>query len=127
MEAVRSAKDCGIFVCLGSPNIFRGNSQLGNLSAREAIGNGFGDIVCSDYAPTTILHALFALHQFSILPLVDAVRMCTINPARAMGIDGNTGSIAPGKDADVTLVDVMAGVPRIRKSFVKGKEVFSTC
>ncbi len=127
MEAVRSAREHGIAVCLGSPNVFRGNSQLKNLSAREAIREGLGDIICSDYAPTTILHAIFALDRLGIAPLFQAVNMCTVAPARVMGIADHTGSIAPGKDADLVLVDGSGDVPRILKTFVKGKEVFSTC
>jgi alpha-D-ribose 1-methylphosphonate 5-triphosphate diphosphatase len=127
MEAVRSARDHDISVCFGSPNIFRGNSQLKNLSAREAIAEGFGDIICSDYAPTTILHAVFTLNRLGILPLSEAVNMCTINPARAMGIAEKTGSISDGKEADLVLVDMEGDIPRVIKTFVKGKEVFSTC
>lgn len=35
------------------------------------------------------------------VPLHDCVRMMTLTPARIMGIDGHTGSIAVGKDADL--------------------------
>ena len=33
----------------------------------------------------------------------DVIRWLTLNPAKAMGIDGQTGSLAPGKNADVVL------------------------
>ena len=39
------------------------------------------------------------------IPLVDAVRCATVNPARASGLDSVCGSIAPGKCADLLLVD----------------------
>ncbi|MGI6037538.1 MAG: N-acetylglucosamine-6-phosphate deacetylase [Limnochordia bacterium] len=35
------------------------------------------------------------------VPLVEAVRMMTLTPARIAGIDDGKGSIAPGKDADL--------------------------
>jgi N-acetylglucosamine-6-phosphate deacetylase len=37
--------------------------------------------------------------------LQDAVKMATINPARFMRLDGNRGSLAPGKRADLVLLD----------------------
>lgn len=39
------------------------------------------------------------------VPLESAVKAATINPARAAGIDGLVGSIAPGKRADLLLLD----------------------
>jgi alpha-D-ribose 1-methylphosphonate 5-triphosphate diphosphatase len=127
MEAVRSAKEQGIMVCLGSPNVVRGQSQAGNLSVREAIGQGYGDILCSDYAPMTMLHAVLKLERLGILPLHEAVRMASLHPARAVGIDGYTGSLEQGKDADMVLVDYSDNFPRILKTFVRGREVFATC
>jgi len=127
METVRSAKEQGIMVCLGSPNVVRGKSQAGNLSVREAISDGYGDILCSDYAPMTMLHAVLALENLGILPLHEAVRMASLHPARAVGIANHTGSLEEGKDADMVLVDHSDNVPRILKTFVKGREVFATC
>ena len=53
-------------ICFGSPNVVRGISISGNLSARDAILAGFGDILCSDYAPMSLIHAVFALEQIGI-------------------------------------------------------------
>lgn len=39
------------------------------------------------------------------VPLCDCVRMMTLTPARIMGIDDHTGSIAVGKDADLVCFD----------------------
>ena len=39
------------------------------------------------------------------LSLPDAIRLATVNPARVLGIGARKGSIAPGKDADLVLVD----------------------
>lgn len=127
MDTVRSATNNGLYVCLGAPNALRGSSQANNLSARDAIISGYGDIMCSDYSPMTILHAVFTLHKLDILPLHRAVNMVSINPARAVGISDNTGSIEEGKEADLVMVDTGDEVPRIVKTFVSGREVFSTC
>ena len=39
------------------------------------------------------------------VPLHEAVRMLTVNPARAVGISSRKGILAPGMDADVVLFD----------------------
>lgn len=39
------------------------------------------------------------------IPLEDAIRSCTITPAKSLGIDGDCGSISVGKRADFVLVD----------------------
>lgn len=39
------------------------------------------------------------------IPLVDAVRMGTLNPARVVGIDKDVGSIEKGKRADICILD----------------------
>lgn len=126
VEAARYARENGIHVCVGAPNVLRGQSQLKNLSARDAIANGISDIICSDYAPASMIHAVFTLVNLGICNLSQAVSLCTINPAVAVGISDKTGSITIGKDADLILVDVSNNIPRIVKTFVKGKEVYST-
>jgi len=125
MDAARAAMQSGIHVCLGAPNVLRGDSQAKNLSARNAISSGYGDILCSDYAPMTILHAVFTIERLYILPLHEAVNMASTNPAKALGISDKTGSIEEGKEADLILVDISDEVPRILKTFISGREIFS--
>jgi alpha-D-ribose 1-methylphosphonate 5-triphosphate diphosphatase len=127
MAAVQAAHELGIRVCLGSPNVVRGQSSSSNLDAREAVRRGYGDILCSDYAPMTLLHAVFALERHGILPIHEAAKMVSLNPARAVGIADHTGSLEAGKDADMVLVDCSDGFPRVMKTFVAGREVFATC
>lgn len=127
IEAVRAAREMGIKVCLGSPNVVRGQSQARNLSAREAISWGYGDILCSDYSPMTLLHAVLTLERLGILPLHEAMKMVSLTPAQAVGIADHTGSLEVGKDADMVLVDHSDDFPRVLKTFVAGREVFATC
>ncbi|MBQ2774566.1 MAG: N-acetylglucosamine-6-phosphate deacetylase [Clostridia bacterium] len=55
------------------------------------------------------------------VPLKQALKSCTINPARAIGVDGVTGSIAEGKNADLL---VMANDFTERRAvYVKGRKV----
>ncbi len=125
MEAVASAAARGMYVAFGSPNIVRGSSISGNLSAREAILAGFGDILCSDYAPMSLIHAVFTVERLGV-PLHKAVGMASLNPARAAGISGFTGSLEQGKSADLIIVDPGEEVPKVLKTFAEGREIFST-
>jgi alpha-D-ribose 1-methylphosphonate 5-triphosphate diphosphatase len=125
-EAARAARRLGMLISLGSPNVLRGASLTGNLSGREALGAGLGDILCSDYAPMSLLHAALQVHREGIMDLPAAVRLITLNPARAVGIDQLTGSIEPGKAADLVLVDDRRKVPSVTRTLMAGREVFST-
>lgn len=127
LETARAAEAQGVQTLLGSPNVLRGQSQSKNLSAREAIAAGCGAILCSDYSPLTLVHAVYTLAQLGLKTLPEAVRMTSLNPARAVGIDQQTGSIEVGKAADLVLVGNGGKFPRIRKTFVDGREVFATC
>lgn len=126
LDAARAAHEAGMAVAYGSPNVFRGASATNNLSARESIAAGCGDVVCSDYAPMSLLHAALAVHRLGIVPLHEAANMISLNPARAVGIDDRTGSIAEGKAADLVLVDDAGDVPRVVRTFVGGREVFAS-
>ena len=39
------------------------------------------------------------------IPVIEAVRMTTLTPARIIGADGEYGSLEPGKRADLVLFD----------------------
>jgi alpha-D-ribose 1-methylphosphonate 5-triphosphate diphosphatase len=125
LEAARAARRHGMLISLGSPNVLRGASLTGNLSGREALAAGVGDILCSDYAPMSLLHAALQLCREGITDLPAAVRLITLNPARATGIDAFTGSILPGRTADLVLVDDRRKVAAVTRTFVAGREVFS--
>ena len=127
IETARYANDRGLHVCVGAPNILRGSSVIKNLSARQAVGDGCADIICSDYVPMAVLHAVFVVHRALEMPLHEAVKMASFNPAEAVGISGHTGSLQAGKAADMILVDHSDAIPRIKKTFVSGREVFSAC
>jgi len=125
--AAEEARKKGLAVAIGSPNIVRGGSHNGNLSAEELIRRGLGTIVCSDYIPSTMLHAAFHLFANRTVDLVAISRLFATNAAEALGIGSRTGAIAPGLDADLVVVDTVLAYPRTAKTFVKGREVYSAC
>lgn len=56
------------------------------------------------------------------LPLQEAVHMASLNPARALGIEDQKGTIAPGMDADIVLMDRDLN---IKLTMVMGEVVYS--
>jgi alpha-D-ribose 1-methylphosphonate 5-triphosphate diphosphatase len=124
LEAAQAARRYGMLISLGSPNVLRGASLTGNLSGREALRAGLGDILCSDYAPMSLLHAALQLNREQILSLPRAIELITLNPARATGTDGQVGSIEVGKAADLVLVEDRRPVATVSRTFVAGQEVF---
>jgi alpha-D-ribose 1-methylphosphonate 5-triphosphate diphosphatase len=121
MEVARKARDEGILVVMGAPNVMLGRSHSGNISAIDAIRGGCADILCSDYYPSSLLHAAFKLEAERILTLPMAVRMLTLNPAKAMGIAEEFGSVEAGKKADLLVVRKIQGCPMIYKCFIDGR------
>ncbi len=123
LEAAQRAHELALAVCMGAPNVLRGKSSGGNLSALAAINAGITDVLCSDYYPAAMLNAVFALVRQQIMPLPDAVRLVTLNPAHAVGLD-TIGSLEVGKVADLILVKPGGhDVANVERVFVSGKEV----
>jgi alpha-D-ribose 1-methylphosphonate 5-triphosphate diphosphatase len=126
-KAAEEARALGMSVLMGAPNVLRGCSLTKNLSGREAVEAGLCNLMGSDYAPMSMLHAVFALHRLMGIPLHEAVNMVTYNPAQSIGEKDRLGSIGEGHAADLILVDPSVQIPRILKTFVNGREVFSAC
>ena len=59
--------------------------------------------------------------QLAEVPLVDAVKMMTLTPARIMKIDGAKGSIEVGKDADFVIFDENIDVSH---TIIEGKVIY---
>ena len=104
LDVARAACERGMSTVLGTPNILLGKSHSGNLSARQAVQAGVASVLCSDYYPTAMLHSAFKMRDDFGLPLEQAFALLTINPARAVGIDRDLGSLEEGKKADILVV-----------------------
>lgn len=127
LDVARAAVKRGMMTVMGTPNILLGKSHSGNLSAREAVSNDVARVLCSDYYPTAMLQSAFALHRNFRLPLEEAFALLTINPARAVGLDGEIGSLKEGKKADILVIrEVQEGqrsYPVITAALVDGHVV----
>lgn len=120
LEVAQHAHKNGLLTVLGSPNILLGKSHSGNLSAADAVGAGCADILCSDYYPQALISAVFHLSEKLCMPLCDTCRLASLNPAKAVGISEQYGSIAVGKKADLLVVDYSSAKPFIRQTYIDG-------
>jgi len=123
MAAARESHKAGMSVLMGAPNIVRGSSHSGNISARELARAGVLDVLSSDYVPISLIHAPFVMaDEIEGIELPEAIRMVTSTPARTVGLD-DRGSIAEGKRADIIQVRRQDGVPVVRSVWREGRRV----
>lgn len=122
-ESAQAAHHSGLAVMMGAPNLVRGGSHNGNISAKQVAEAGHLDILSSDYVPNSLLSAVFELpRQVPSLTLADAICTVTRNPAKAAGLD-DRGEIAIGLRADLIQVQVADGLPVIRRVWSRGRRV----
>lgn len=123
VEAARACRERGIAVMMGGPNLVRGKSSYGNITARELAEAGLLDIVSSDYVPASMLHAAFTLAEaVDGWDLPRAVATVTSIPAAAAHLD-DRGRLAVGLRADLIRVRVVDGRPVVRGVWVAGERV----
>jgi alpha-D-ribose 1-methylphosphonate 5-triphosphate diphosphatase len=123
--AARRARELGTLVCVGAPNVVRGRSLSGNLSATEAVRLGLADALCSDYHPPSMLLAAFKLAGDGVLPLHQAVGLVSSGPARAAGLS-DRGEVREGALADLLVVGERLGLPAVARTVVAGDVVLAT-
>ena len=69
----------------------------------------------------TLDQAVRNIVEFTIAPLPEAIQMATLTPARSIGVAGRKGSLEPGKDADIVILDDDLNV---LKTMVGGEVVY---
>jgi alpha-D-ribose 1-methylphosphonate 5-triphosphate diphosphatase len=121
--AAEAARERGMVTIMGAPNVVKGGSQSGNVSALELLRAGLLDVLASDYVPISMLAASLRLTQDDIgLSLPEAVKLTSLNAARAAGLD-DRGEIAAGKRADLIRVRMVEDHPVVRTVYTAGKRV----
>lgn len=125
LEAARASHQHGLHVMMGAPNVVRGGSHSGNIAAAELAREGVLDILSSDYYPGSLLDAAFKLARAddNAYDLPRSVALVSANPASSAGLH-DRGSIAPGKRADLLLVEERDGHPLIHSVWRAGERVF---
>lgn len=123
VEAAKASHAAGLKVLMGAPNVVRGGSHSGNVSARALAEQGVLDVLSSDYVPQSLLMGAFALRDVpAVGGLSGAIRLVSKNPAEAAGLT-DRGEIAPGKRADLIRVTLVDDQPVVRAAWREGKRV----
>lgn len=124
VAAAQAAREVGMGIIMGGPNMVKGGSHSNNVSAAELAQLDLLDIISSDYVPSSLLMATFMLGALDNWTLPKAVRTVTINPARAIGLN-DRGEIAPGVRADLLRVRMnRAGMPTVMETWLAGQRAF---
>jgi alpha-D-ribose 1-methylphosphonate 5-triphosphate diphosphatase len=122
MAAACAAREHGLATIMGAPNVVRGGSHSGNVSALELAKEGLLDILSSDYVPSSLMMAAFQLVRDAGWSLPQAVATVSSAPAKAVGLD-DRGAIEAGLRADIVRVGVSGMLPVPRATYVLGARV----
>ena len=124
LEAARRAREIGMSVGMGAPNVVRGGSLNGNAGAADLARRGLLDVLLADYDAPSLLYAALLLARERLVSLEGAVRLITRNPARVAEL-ADRGSLEPGLRGDVIVVHAADQVPVVTDYIVAGVPRFS--
>lgn len=122
-DAAEAAQASDGHVVLGAPNVVRGGSHKGNVSALDLVTMGLCDALASDYHYPSPRRAALMLARSGLMDLAGAWALVSSGPAAVLGLN-DRGTLAPGKRADVVVLDnadrVAATIAGGRVSFMSG-------
>ncbi|MFG6106806.1 phosphonate metabolism protein PhnM [Leptothoe sp. EHU-05/26/07-4] len=123
LDAAKAAHTHGLQVLMGAPNLILGGSHSGNVSAMDLIERDLADIISSDYVPQSLVQAMFLIVEKAQVPLHQAMRLFTVNPAKAIGLDCDRGSLEVGKRADIITLHHDGVIPRLTSAVRQGYRI----
>lgn len=116
IEAARRARERGLLIVAGAPNLLRGGSHSGNVSASDLVREGLVDAVSSDYLPPALLGCVSRIVNERLLTLPEAIKLVTAGGAAVGGLP-DRGRIEPGLLADFALIDDRGTWPTVVTTF----------
>lgn len=121
LEAAEACREAGVAIIMGAPNLIRGGSHSGNVSAIDLADAGLLDIVSSDYVPSLLMASAFRLAElWDDLPR--AIATVTTTPADATELT-DRGRIAEDCLADLVRVGRHGETAVIRAVWRGGERV----
>ncbi len=118
LEAAEAAHGAGDAVIMGSPNVVRGGSHNGNLSAIDLIAMGYCTALASDYHYPSPRRAALMLADAGVCDLAQAWGLVSSGPAAVLGLS-DRGTLSPGLRADFVVLDQRTR--RIAATFAGGQ------
>ncbi|WP_417687521.1 alpha-D-ribose 1-methylphosphonate 5-triphosphate diphosphatase [Roseibium sp.] len=123
LEAAKASHDAKMSVLMGAPNVVRGGSHSGNVSARALAEAGCLDVLSSDYVPVSLIQAAFQLaDEVEAISLPRAIAMVTSTPAETIGLM-DRGRLEVGRRADLVQVKLVGNLPIVRGVWREGRRV----
>ncbi len=118
LEAAEAARAHGDYIILGSPNVVRGGSHKGNVSALDLITMGYCDALASDYHYPSPRRAALMLAKSGLVDMAGAWALVSSGPARVLGLH-DRGTLASGQRADLVILD--AETHRVAATLAAGR------
>ncbi|MEM9332576.1 MAG: alpha-D-ribose 1-methylphosphonate 5-triphosphate diphosphatase [Pseudomonadota bacterium] len=123
LEAAEASHKNNLAVLMGAPNVVRGKSHSGNVSARDLAKAGLLDILSSDYVPFSLLYGATLLEKHcESITLPQAIATVTKNPANQVGLT-DRGELAIGKKADLVRFRMDGDVPNVVEVWRDGARI----
>ena len=122
-EAARYARGRGMRTVAGAPNVVRGGSHSGGVSASALAVEGLLDGLSSDYVPSALLQAVVRLHLDHDVPMHKGMAMVTRNMADMLQL-GDRGRLREGLRADIVRFGLIGETPIVRTLWSAGERAF---
>ena len=123
LEVARYAVKKGIATGMGAPNIVRGGSQGGNIAAIDLVKENVCQYLCSDYHPSSMLQAVYAMKKDANLSLGKGFSMISKTPAKYANLK-DKGEIKVSYRADIIVIDD-SHIPKVVLTFKDGEVIYN--
>jgi alpha-D-ribose 1-methylphosphonate 5-triphosphate diphosphatase len=123
VEAAQAAQKHGLGTIAGAPNIVRGGSHSGGVSAAHLTELGLLDGLSSDYVPASLMQAIVKLNNKHDISLHRAMGMVTWKIADMLDLK-DRGHLKAGLRSDILQFRVLGDTPLIRNLWCSGHKAF---
>ena len=120
IDAAERTKALGLSSVMGAPNVVRGGSSGGNISASELIHADLACALVSDFVPSSQLFSLGHLLKVESLGFAKAISLLTTGPAKVAKL-ADRGTLTAGKRADILRLSMIDNHPIVKSVICKGQ------